>query len=47
MFRPIRTLILIVVAFVTGIFFERAAHRDACVDRGGAMSEGLCLGAEE
>ncbi|MFK7879901.1 hypothetical protein [Roseobacter sp.] len=47
MFRPIRSLILILVAFVAGMFFEQAAHRDTCLDRGGEMSEGLCFGAEE
>ncbi|WP_187430537.1 hypothetical protein ROLI_036670 [Roseobacter fucihabitans] len=47
MFRPIRSLILIGVAFVAGVFFEQATHRQACIDRGGDMSEGICLGAEE
>lgn len=47
MFRPIRTLILILFAFVAGVFFERAAEGDRCLDRGGALSEGLCIGVEE
>ncbi len=47
MFRPIRSLMLITVAFLAGIFFERANQRDTCLDRGGAISEGLCIGVEE
>lgn len=47
MLRPIRTLFLVVLAFLAGLFVERANHRDSCADRGGAMSEGLCIGVEE
>ncbi|MDW3224514.1 MAG: hypothetical protein R8G34_16820 [Paracoccaceae bacterium] len=47
MFRPIRTLILIGIAFVSGIIFARELQRDTCIDRGGEMSDGICLGAEE
>ncbi|MGZ2259165.1 hypothetical protein [Roseobacter sp. A03A-229] len=47
MFRPIRTLMLVLVAFLAGLFVERANHRDSCLDRGGAMSEGLCIGVDE
>ncbi|XDA99144.1 hypothetical protein AB1M95_04340 [Sulfitobacter sp. LCG007] len=47
MFRPIRTLMLIGVAFLAGLFTERANQRESCLERGGEMSEGLCLGVEE
>ena len=47
MFRPLRWFFLLAAAFLAGVFVERAAHRDHCLDRGGAMSEGLCMGAEE
>ncbi|WP_299673752.1 hypothetical protein [uncultured Roseobacter sp.] len=47
MFRPIRTLMLVLVAFLAGLFVERANQRDSCLDRGGAMSEGLCIGVDE
>jgi hypothetical protein len=47
MFRPIRTLLLIVAAFYLGKFMEMSGYADQCRDRGGAMSEGLCLGVDE
>ncbi len=47
MFRPIRSLMMIFFAFLAGIFFERAGSSDRCLDRGGAMSEGLCIGVDE
>ncbi len=47
MFRPIRTLLLIVAAFYAGKFLEMSKYADLCRDRGGALSEGLCLGVEE
>lgn len=47
MFRLMRALMLILIAFVAGVFFEQASHRDMCVDRGGEVSDGICLGAEE
>lgn len=47
MFRPIRSLIMILIAFVVGMLFEDSLHRKTCLDRGGEMSEGLCFGAEE
>jgi hypothetical protein len=47
MFRPIRTLLMIVVAFYAGKVFEASAYADLCESRGGAMSEGLCLGVDE
>ncbi|MDW4497295.1 hypothetical protein R5H30_04825 [Sulfitobacter sp. D35] len=47
MFRPIRTLALIGIAFVAGVLYERASDSQSCTDRGGEMSERLCLGVEE
>jgi hypothetical protein len=47
MFRPIRTLFLIMIAFGTGLLFERSQQKDMCLDRGGAMSEGICIGVDE
>ncbi|WP_238840843.1 hypothetical protein [Roseobacter cerasinus] len=47
MLRPIRTLFLLLLAFLAGLFVERANHRDSCLDRGGTLSEGLCIGVEE
>lgn len=47
MFRPVRTIIMLLVTFVAGVLFERAAQKDQCLDRGGALSEGLCIGVDE
>jgi hypothetical protein len=42
MFRPVRTLLLVLVAFAAGIFFERNAQREACLGLGGTYAGGLC-----
>ena len=47
MFRPIRTILLLMFAFVAGVFYERSAYKENCAARGGALSEGLCLGVDE
>lgn len=46
MFRPIRTLIMMALVFVAGIFYERAQHGERCVAAGGEMVSGLCTGAK-
>jgi hypothetical protein len=46
MFRLIRTLILVIFAFVAGILYERQAQRAACVQGGGLWIENICLAAE-
>lgn len=45
MFRPIRTLILIVFALMAGLLFERSRISDECKAAGGTMLAGLCRGA--
>ncbi len=42
--RPFRTLIILAVAFVAGLVFERSQHTDRCLDRGGAVDQGICVG---
>jgi hypothetical protein len=42
MFRPVRTLLLVLFAFAAGVFFERNAQREACAALGGAYAGGLC-----
>lgn len=44
MFRIIRALILVLVAFVAGLLFERSEARTACEDAGGVMQGGICRG---
>ncbi|WP_298920414.1 hypothetical protein [uncultured Roseobacter sp.] len=46
MFRPIRTLSLIFIAFLAGLLFERSRVSDDCVAAGGTMLAGLCRGAQ-
>jgi hypothetical protein len=45
MFRPIRTLFLIAIAFVTGMLFERFQESERCTAASGTMVSGLCRGA--
>ncbi|WP_300033571.1 hypothetical protein [uncultured Roseobacter sp.] len=47
MFRPVRTLIMVLLTFFAGIMYERARQSDSCEARGGAMSEGICIGVDE
>lgn len=45
MFRLFRLLILLPIAFVAGIFFERAHQKDLCAEVGGQwMRAGFCAG---
>ncbi|MBW4709291.1 hypothetical protein KX928_15980 [Roseobacter sp. YSTF-M11] len=46
LFRPIRTLIVIVIAFMAGLLFERSRISDSCATAGGTMLAGLCRGAQ-
>lgn len=43
MFRPFRLMVLLGLAFVSGVLFERANKRDLCQELGGTwISAGLC-----
>ena len=43
LFRPIRLAVLCLVAFVAGIFFERAHQQDLCEASGGTWARaGVC-----
>lgn len=46
MLRPVRTLVMLLVAFVAGLLYERNLQTDRCLDRGGHMSQGLCEGTQ-
>ena len=43
MFRPVRTLILIAVAFLAGVFYERNGHLERCEAGGGRIANGICV----
>ncbi|WP_211299450.1 hypothetical protein [Pukyongiella litopenaei] len=45
--RPVRTALLLALAFAAGIFWERSNQGDRCLDAGGALRNGLCIGARE
>ncbi|MEM9579176.1 MAG: hypothetical protein AAF891_00705 [Pseudomonadota bacterium] len=47
MFKLIRLPILFGVAFLIGVFFERNAALDKCLDAGGTMQKGICRGVSE
>ncbi|WP_172839389.1 hypothetical protein [Tateyamaria omphalii] len=42
MFGLIRTAVLILIAFVAGLMFERSQASDACTTQGGTMRDGVC-----
>jgi len=44
MFRFIRTLLYIAIAFWAGLQFERFIATDKCLDRGDRMIDGVCSG---
>ena len=44
MFGLIRTAILVLIAFVAGLFFERNQAGEACASEGGDMVRGFCRG---
>lgn len=47
MFRIIRLVVLCLISFVAGILFERQAHGDRCVAKGGTMTGAICTGAAQ
>jgi hypothetical protein len=42
MFRLIRLVVLLMLAFVAGLFFERDRQSKLCQDLGGRWSETIC-----
>lgn len=44
MFRLIRSIILVLIAFVAGLLYERSEVRTACQDAGGVVQGGICRG---
>ncbi|MEP5152972.1 hypothetical protein [Planktotalea sp.] len=47
MFRLIRLPFLLGIAFVIGVFYERNAALEKCVQEGGTMKSGICRGVSE
>ncbi|MEM9577359.1 MAG: hypothetical protein AAF999_10140 [Pseudomonadota bacterium] len=44
MFKPIRMLVLILIAFLAGVLFERHNTSEKCGAAGGRIDAGLCRG---
>lgn len=42
MFRLIRMILLVLIAFVVGVFYERNAQAEACAAQGGTLRAKLC-----
>jgi hypothetical protein len=46
MFRLLRTLILVMIAFVAGVLYERNNARETCAAGGGLWLLDICIGPE-
>lgn len=46
MFRLLRTIILVMFAFVAGMLFERNATEERCRNGGGLWVSDICIGVE-
>ena len=44
MLRPVRFVVVCLLAFTAGVFFEKGAQRDACAQAGGTMRGAICEG---
>jgi hypothetical protein len=44
MFKLIRLIIFVLLAFVAGQFYERSQNSERCATLGGDMDAGLCKG---
>ena len=42
MFRPVRTLILIAIAFGAGVMWERERAAENCVEKAGVLQDIVC-----
>lgn len=47
MFRLIRLPIMFGAAYVLGVFSERNAALEKCLDAGGTLKSGICRGVSE
>ena len=43
MFRLVRLVVLCMMAFVAGVFYERLNAKEACDAIGGVETNGLCI----
>lgn len=46
MFRLLRTIILVMFAFVAGMLFERGKAEDICANGGGLWISNICVGVD-
>jgi len=45
MFRLVRLVVLVMIAFLAGLLLERSQQGERCIAAGGDMRAGLCVGA--
>ena len=41
-FRPIRLLIIIGIAFTAGVVYEKQNYKKICGEKGGILNESIC-----
>jgi len=46
MFRLVRTVIVVMIAFAAGMLVAKADMRDACLDADGDWQNGMCYGTK-
>ena len=46
MFRLLRTMILVMIAFVAGMLYEREGRQAICENGGGLWIENICVGPD-
>ncbi len=46
LFRPFRLILIVGAGFLAGLLFERSSMTDRCLDRGGAVERGICVGVK-
>ncbi|MHA6266299.1 hypothetical protein [uncultured Aliiroseovarius sp.] len=46
LFRPFRLILIVGAGFLAGLLFERNSMTDRCLDRGGAVDRGICIGGK-
>lgn len=42
LFRPIRTIVIVTIAFVAGMVYERSNANERCLNAGGTQINGIC-----
>lgn len=46
LFHPFRLILIVGGGFVAGLLYERSAMNDRCIERGGSVDRGTCVGVK-